>query len=103
MSPYLFLFCAEGLSARLSEAEFCQKIHGSNYGTKKILVSHLFFADDSLLFFKADRKECETVMEILMKYEKVSGQRINFEKSEICFGRSIDSVRKNELQEVFGV
>ncbi|KAG2251996.1 hypothetical protein Bca52824_082132 [Brassica carinata] len=49
-------------------------------------VSHLLFADDILFFCKAEPRECEEVMKVVRKYEKASGQRINFDKSSLLFG-----------------
>src|SRR4051812_48349589 len=52
VSPFLFLFVADGLSALLKEGEtrgdysplkICRRAQG---------VSHLLFADDTMLFFK---------------------------------------------------
>ena len=54
------------------------------------LISHLLFADDSLLFCKAQKEECQTILRILKEYEDVSSQLINFEKSSIKFGHKIE-------------
>jgi hypothetical protein len=43
-------------------------------------LSHLFFADDSLLFCRATFSEWCTIHEILDIYEKASGQKINRER-----------------------
>ncbi|XP_048493149.1 uncharacterized protein LOC125493701 [Beta vulgaris subsp. vulgaris] len=48
-------------------------------------VSHLFFADDSLIFFKASPKACEGIKNILDKFSRLSGEVINFHKSLIMF------------------
>jgi hypothetical protein len=50
LSPYLFLLCAEGLSALLRKAERDTLIHGVFICQSGLRISHLLFADDSLLF-----------------------------------------------------
>ncbi len=49
-SPYLFLLFAEGLSALLRKAERDTLIHGVFICQSGLRISHLLFADDSLLF-----------------------------------------------------
>jgi hypothetical protein len=51
------------------------------------MVSHLLFADDSLLFFKANRESADEVMDVLNIYCQASGQRINMDKSSIHFAK----------------
>ncbi|XP_048427900.1 uncharacterized protein LOC125471501 [Pyrus x bretschneideri] len=46
-----------------------------------------FFADDSVVFCKADEMEARNVIRILEKYGQESGQIINLEKSSIFFGK----------------
>ncbi|GLT70006.1 hypothetical protein SLA2020_421110 [Shorea laevis] len=50
LSPYLFLLCAEGLSSLLHAAEREGRISGLPFARGGPFLSHLFFADDSLLF-----------------------------------------------------
>ena len=50
LSPYLFLFCTKGLSALLHHAVERQAIHGVAVCWRAPRTSHLFFADDSLVF-----------------------------------------------------
>jgi len=51
------------------------------------IVSHLLFADDILLFFKANRESAEMVTDVLNTYCQASGQRINMDKSSIHFAK----------------
>ncbi len=44
-----------------------------------------FFADDSLLFCKANSVEWRRLMKILEKYEVASGQKLNPSKTSIFF------------------
>ena len=61
LSPYLFLFCAEGLTALLRKAETNGIIRGVTASRGGPCISHLLYADDSLLFFRASIEECQQV------------------------------------------
>ena len=74
ISPYLFLLCADAFSTLLTKAALEKKIHGARICRGAPLVSHLFFADDSILFTKASVQECSVVADIISKYERASGQ-----------------------------
>jgi hypothetical protein len=50
LSPYLFLICAEGLTALLNSAASCRSLSGLSLCRGGPQISHLFFADNSLLF-----------------------------------------------------
>ena len=66
------------------------------------MVTHLFFADDSLLFCKASIQECQKLMAILDLYEATSGQKINEDKSSISFSQNTPSDLKAKVLEVMG-
>ena len=85
LSPYLFLFCAEGLSYLLHTAEQNQKVHGIRINSRCPTISHLLFADDSILFSKASIRHCENLLEVLNTYSQLSGQVVNLSKSSVFF------------------
>ena len=88
LSPYLFLICTEGLSALLRKAERDSLIHGVAISRGGPRVSHLFFANDSLIFCRATATDCVTLQNILNKYEGASGQKINGDKTAVFFRRN---------------
>lgn len=50
LSPYLFLSCAQGFSSLLKKGSDMAVLKGINCARNAPTVSHLFFADDTLLF-----------------------------------------------------
>ncbi|KAL2933269.1 hypothetical protein RDABS01_016388 [Bienertia sinuspersici] len=103
ISPYLFLLCADAFSTLLAKAASEGDIHGYRVCRGAPRVSHLFFADDSLLFAKANSDECSKVADIISLYERASGQLVNLEKSEVCFSHGVSIDRRWEIIETLGV
>lgn len=73
LSPYLFVLCAEVLSFLLRKAQDEGILSGFKVGMSAPSISHLFFADDSILFGVASKKECESLREIFKLYSEASG------------------------------
>lgn len=60
-------------------------IHGCRIARGAPRVSHLLFADDCYVFFKATQTEASNMRSILNKYEMLSGKLVNYNKSDIVF------------------
>ncbi|WCJ24604.1 RNA-directed DNA polymerase (reverse transcriptase) [Euphorbia peplus] len=103
ISPYLFLLCAEGLSARIRKAERENLLHGVKASSNGPHISHLSFADDSLIFGKETSVDVNNLKDMLCEYEKVSGKMINFEKSEMFFRCGVPEERRSSLCNVLNV
>ncbi|KAL5541281.1 hypothetical protein UlMin_042503 [Ulmus minor] len=103
LSPYLFLLCAEGLSSLIHTFERTGQLQGMRCGTNGPTISHLFFADDSLLFLEASPASCYAIKEILLQYEKASGQLVNYSKSAVCFGPGISEEDIGRMVDTLGV
>lgn len=54
LSPYLFIICAERLSALIRNEADRGNIQGIQVARDALLVTHLFFADNSLLFARTN-------------------------------------------------
>ncbi|CAM8948104.1 unnamed protein product [Rhodiola kirilowii] len=103
LSPYLFLLCTEVLNAKLLSSLNKGEISGVRIGKLAPVITHLFFADDSMFFIRASTSEVLNFKRILMRYEEVSGQRVNFEKSEISFSRNTPADVRAEITEILRV
>ena len=66
-SSCLFPLCAEDLSALIHEAARNQQINGIFICRGCPRITHLFFADESLLFYKAKDHECQNLVNTLNK------------------------------------
>ena len=53
--PFLFLFVADGLLALLKKRVDTQLVHSIKVSRRAPGISHLLFADDTLVFFKANQ------------------------------------------------
>ncbi|XP_060970191.1 uncharacterized protein LOC133037264 [Cannabis sativa] len=85
LSPYLFLFCAEGLSRLLQSEENNGSLQGLCVSRTAPSVSHLFFADDSVLFCRATQQSASSIQHVLHIYHQASGQAINPDKCVLSF------------------
>ena len=102
LSPYLFLICAEAFSSLIHNATRSKELDGISICRGCPYVTRLFFANDSLLFCKANSQECYILTEILRKYEAASGQKINTNKSSIFFNHNTPQETKDEMLEILG-
>lgn len=81
----------------ISAAETQDRIHGVKVCRRAPSISHLFFADDSFIFFKANEPECAALKDVLSCYEKSSGQKINYSKSCVSFSRNVPMDMQDSL------
>ena len=82
------MFCAEGLSALLNQASRSGAIHGVAACPQGPQISHLFFADDSIIFCQAISVDYAHLEHILETYEQASGQQLNRDKTALFFSKN---------------
>ncbi|XP_059450901.1 uncharacterized protein LOC132181678 [Corylus avellana] len=103
ISPYLFLICAEALSAMLTNAHYDRRLSGVPTSRRGPLISHLFFADDSLLFCRSTQSQWQAMTEILKIYEGASGQKMNENKTSIFFSKNTPFGDRRQILELAGI
>jgi hypothetical protein len=103
LSPYLFLFVVDGLSklmqkeiqrGNLLELHICCRAPG---------ISHMLFANDTLMFLEANAGQAEVIKNIIQRYEEGTNQLINPLKSSMLFGAHYSSVQQEEVKNILSV
>lgn len=103
ISPYIYILCAEGLSAIVRRNEEAGLLHGCKIARGAPTISHLLFADDCYFFFKATKSEAGVMKRILARYESISGQMVNYNKSVVTFSPNTNEESKREVCAELGV
>jgi hypothetical protein len=103
ISPYLFLLCAEVLSALITKANRDGLLSGAPTSKRVPVMSNLFFADDNLLFCRSNLTQWNHLSSILQLYEGTSGQKMNSNKTVIFFSRNSSVDDKEQIQGVAAI
>ena len=85
LSPYLLLFAMEALIWLLSCARnggFISGFRVGGRGREGLIVSHLLFADDTLIFYDAEADELQYLSWTFMWFEAIVGLKVNLSKTE---------------------
>ena len=86
LSSYLFVLEMEVLDALIRRAVAGGYLSGcSIQGDRRhnLKISHFFFADDTIMFYEANKEHLTHLRWILLWFEAASCLRINLDKSEI--------------------
>jgi hypothetical protein len=89
---------ADGLSALLRQGMMQQAITPIKICPRAPGVSHLLFADDTLLFFKASNDEAHQVRRLLDAYGKATVQLINHAKCSVMSSPGCPASRQEEIR-----
>ncbi|KAL9673493.1 hypothetical protein QQ045_029752 [Rhodiola kirilowii] len=103
LSPYLFILCSEWLSRSLSKLQCDGSISSLKIHRRAPLITHLMFADDCLLLFKAEERTGEIFSSLLKTYENISVQVINYHKSELVLSSNATDAMKRRFHDHLAV
>ena len=95
--PYLCLFLSDALSHFIKSAEENEIIKGFKIKRSCPSLTHVLFADVTLLFGEATIEEARAFKSILSQFERASRQVINYTKSSITFNRNYEMREKQQI------
>ena len=96
LSPFLFTIVADVLSRMLLKAEERNLLEGFRVGRNRCRVSHLQFADDTILFANPREEELQTLKSLLLVFGQISRLKVNLDKSNL-FGINLDQNHLSRL------
>ena len=99
LSPYLFVICMNVLSCMLDKAVERKQV-GYHPKCKNIMLSHLCFADDLLVFTDGTKRSVEGILTVFKEFASISGLKISLEKSTL-YTAGIQENTKEDILRTF--
>ncbi|XP_057441354.1 uncharacterized protein LOC130733241 [Lotus japonicus] len=103
LSPYLFILIMDVLSNMIIRSKVAGDLEGLKLSNNSPALTHLFFADDAILFGKAQEKEMQQFKKVLNLFSLASGQRINVLKSGLMGGSGVTETVKRNLANTMNI
>jgi hypothetical protein len=88
------LLHSEVSAGGISPVKICRRAPG---------VSHLLFADDTLLFFKAESGQAERVKHVIEMYASSTGQLINPSKCFVRFSSLCPEAMQDSIRDILEI
>lgn len=103
LSPYLFILAMEYLSLSITHLVSQGHWNPIHINSKAPRVSHLLFADDIILFARADYHNANLISSTLSEFSDLSGLRINFDKSRVLFSKNTPPSLADSLSSLLNI
>lgn len=100
LSPFLFTLVTEALSHLIKREEDKGSIHGIKIARVAPPISHLLFANDAMLLYRANNFEASTLKSCVQKYARWSGQTIILHKSFLHLSHKMGSEQQARICEL---
>lgn len=102
LSPLLFIMAQQMFSFNWKKMEQQGRLKPYKLRRNIQPVSHLLFANDMLIFSKGWVRSLQTLRDLLQRYERSSGQKINLQKSSIYASKHIKGRQLVRVHQVLG-
>jgi len=84
LSPFLFLLAAEGFNVLMKSVSDNNLFTSYNVGNSEpVVVSHLLFADDTLILGEKSWANIRAMRAVLFLFEALFGLKVNYSKSQL--------------------
>ncbi|GKV19324.1 hypothetical protein SLEP1_g29604 [Rubroshorea leprosula] len=96
LAPFLFLVVAEALNGLIIKAVEEGMLTGVRVGSGDLDITHLQFADDTIIFCEASPQNVWVIKGIFRSFELISGLKVNFFKSSLS-GINVEDDKLSEM------
>ncbi|KAF7838898.1 ribonuclease H [Senna tora] len=103
LSPYIFILCSNMLSCMITKEEKAKLWKGLKISIRAAPITHMMYADDTILFFEATDYGCQAVQRTLSRYAALSGQSMNLQKSFMIFSPNTSHSMKKTISSDMGL
>ncbi|CAN1835288.1 Uncharacterized mitochondrial protein AtMg01250, partial [Linum perenne] len=103
LSPFLFIMVSNALSFLIHSEVATGSIKGIQLTPRCPSLTHVLFADDTVVFGRANWEEAMRIKKTLERYSAISRQKINESKSAIFFSRNTPEELKHDMSGILGV
>lgn len=103
LSPYLFIIVADVLSKMINSAVANGDLTGIRLVRGCPMLTHCFFADDSIFFLRVDDNISRRFTDLMNDYCRASGQMVNFDKSCLFFSPNTPEATIGGISDIMGI
>jgi ribonuclease HI len=103
LSSYIFILCMEFLGFHIMESCAAGEWHPIKAGQSGPKFSHLFFADDLVLFSSATISCAHAIDEVLGKFCHSSGQKVSVSKSRVLFSANVNPSLRSNIEQILNL
>ncbi|CAL1397336.1 unnamed protein product [Linum trigynum] len=97
LSPFLFILMSNALTFLIDKAVESDKLKGIKLNSRCPVLTHCLFADDTVIFGKADFQEAQNIIDIIGEYGAITGQEVNINKSSVFFSANVPGDVKDHI------
>lgn len=102
LSPYLFVICMERLAHMIQERVAKKLWTPVTLCKNGPPISHLFFADDIILFSDVSLEQSVVIRECLNDFCSRSGLKVNVSKTRVTFSKNVNHNRRTKISNSLG-
>ena len=95
--PYLFIMCMDYLGQLIEEKCSGKLWHPVKASQSGPVFSHLFFADDLILFAKSDGVNSAAIRDVLDTFCSISRQTVSEAKPRVYFSPNVDGILESRF------